>query len=357
MKKTKKSFYGYGFACFFLAVIFVIFLFIKTEGQNFVNDRKDIAAETEQNRKKDTKTDTEQDKTAEIPSETSINYRIIYNMEITSADMAAAAIREEGQRQRAGYDNPAVEKLEQQMEEEFGIFAVNLGEISQDTAYDIYDAFCYMYDRYPCLYGSLTNLTLGNMGNRTGGTVALTERTFFIVNGDYGQYPFVEKYQIVLNARIFLDDEELEKVCASQGKNGYWTKGANVSSVIVHELGHQLQNVIVQKKFGLECPYYITEENGDAFGLYDIDRLKRSDNVTEEIMQEAYRKWQTDYGNQGAYEDFVSEISLYALKDEKEREYSASETFAEALADVYLNGENASDGAKAIEEVIEEYLQ
>lgn len=328
MKKSIKFFYG--FVCFFLAVISVICLFIKTE---------------------------EKDKTAETLLETSINHRIVYNMEITSAEMAAAAIREEGEKQRAGYANPAVEKLELQMEKEFGILAVNLGEISEDTACEIYEAFQYMYDRYPCLYGSLTNLTLGNMGNRTGGTVALTERMVFIVNGDYGKYPFVEKSQIVLNARIFLDDEELTKVCDSQGEHGYWTEGANVSSVIVHELGHQLQNVIVQKKFGLECPYYITEENGDTYGLYNTDRLKRTDNVTEEILQEAYGRWQADYGNQGTYEEFAAEISQYALKDEKESVYSSSETFAEALADVYLNGENASDGAKVIEEVIEEYLQ
>lgn len=345
--------------CILTAAVFVAFLFIKEERKNPVDERKNVTTVAEQDAEKDedTEKDKEQDKTAEKLLETSINYQIVYNMEITSAEMAAAAIREEGQRQRSGYDNPSVEKLELQMEEEFGIFAVNLGEISEETAYAIYEAFRYMYDRYPCLYGSLTNLTLGNMGNRTGGTVALTDRTFFIVNGEYGQYPFVEKYRIVLNARIFLNDEELTKVCASQGKHGYWSQGANVSSVIVHELGHQLQNVIVQKKYGLECPYYITEENGDAFCLYDMDRLKRTDNVTEEIMQEAYRRWQADYGNQGTYEDFAAGISLYALKDEKESAYSASETFAEALADIYLNGENASDGAKAIEEVIEEYLQ
>lgn len=327
------------FFCILLLLLFVIFLFVKEKRQDDFANEAEYAVSEEQE------------------TTTAVNHKIVYNMEITSADMAAAAIREEGQRQRAGYDNPAVEELELQMEEEFGIFAVNLGEISEDTASAIYEAFCYMYDRYPRLYGSLTNLTMGNMGNRTGGTVALTDRTVFIVNGDYGQYPFVEKYQIVLNARIFLNDEELKKVCASQGEHGYWTRGANVSSVIVHELGHQLQNVIVQKEFGLECPYYITEENGDAFGLYNLDRLQGTDNVMEEILNKAYKKWQTDYGNQGTFEDFATGISQYALKDEKESDYSLSETFAEALADIYLHGENASDGAKAIEAVIEEYLQ
>lgn len=294
---------------------------------------------------------------AEKKTETAIRYQVVYNMEITSADMAAAAIREEGQRQRENYDNPPIEAIELQMEEEFGILAVNLGEMSEHTAQYVYDAFAYMYDRYPQLYGSLTNLTLGNMGNKTGGTMACSERTELVVNGDYDVYPFVEKHQIVLNARWFLDDEKLEKTCERQVENGYWTKGSDPSSIIVHELGHQLQNVIVQKRFGLECVYYVTEENGDAFYEYHMDRLRKSNNVTEEMLQKAYEKWRQDYGNEGSYEDFVTQISLYALKDEKKTEYQPSETFAEAVADIYRNGENACDAAKAIEDVIEEYLE
>lgn len=294
---------------------------------------------------------------AERKTETAIRYQIVYNMEITSADMAAAAIREEGQRQRKTYDNPPVEEIELQMEEEFGILAVNLGEMSEGTAQYVYDAFAYMYDRYPQLYGSLTNLTLGNMGNKTGGTMAFSERTELVVNGDYGAYPFVEKHQIVLNARWFLDDERLERTCERQVESGYWTKGADPSSIIVHELGHQLQNVIVQKRFGLTCAYYVTEENGDAFDEYQRDRLKNSGNVTEEMLRAAYEKWQQDYGNEGTYEAFVAQISQYALKDEKKNDYQPSETFAEAFADLYRNGENACDAAKAIEDIAKEYLE
>lgn len=289
--------------------------------------------------------------------ETAIRYQVVYNMKITSPEMAAAAIREEGQKQRENYENPPVESIELKMEEEFGILAVNLGEMSEETAQAVYDAFVYMYDRYPKLYGSLTNLTLGNMGNRTGGTLAQTDRMAFVVNGSYGEYPFVEKYLIILNAREFLDDAALKKACARQVESGYWPRGANVSSIIVHELGHQLQNVIVQKQLGLECPYYITEENGEIFALYNTDRLSRSGNITEEILEKAYEKWQDDYGHRGEYGEFVESISQYALGDEKENRYSPSETFAEAFADVYLNGDEASDAAKAIEATAGEYLK
>lgn len=289
--------------------------------------------------------------------ETAICYKTVYNMEITSAQMALAAIKEEGQRQRENYSNPPVEDIEEKMEEEFGISAVNLGEISEKTALSVYDAFAYMYEKYPQLYGSLTNLTLGNMGSRTGGTLAQTDRMAFIVNESYGEYPFVEKYLIILNAREFLDDDALERTCARQVKYGYWPEGSNSSSIIVHELGHQLQNVIAQKQFGLECPYYITEENGEIFALYNTDRLSRSGSITEEMLGKAYQRWQEEYGHQGTYEEFVESISRYASGDEKENRYSPSETFAEAFADIYLNKAEASDAAKAVEAVTEEYLR
>ncbi len=316
------------------------------QGQKAQEDR-------EGQKEKERETQKEADK---ILEETAIHYQVVYNMEITSVDMAAAAIAEEGRRQRANYDNPEVEAIEHRMEEEFGIFAVNLGEMSLETAEAVYDGFSYMYKKYPCLQGSLTNLTLGNMGNKTGGTMARTDRMAFVVNGDYGQCPFVEKYYIVLNARAFLDDEELEKTCRQLAESGYWPEGADVSSILVHELGHQLQNVIVQKKFGLKCPYYITEENVDAFSLYNTDRLSPGDNTTEKILNKAYERWQEVYGNRGEYEEFVRSISDYAMGDEKKGKYSASETFAEAVADVYLNGENAADASKAITEIIDEIL-
>lgn len=296
-------------------------------------------------------------KSAANSLETAIHYQVVYNMEIASEEMAASAIKEEGRKQRENYDNPAVEEIELKMEEEFGIFAVNLGEMSVETAGAVYEAFAYMYGEYPCLKGTLTNLTLGNMGNRTGGIMAVTDRMAFVVNGDYGYYPFVEKYYIVLNARKFLDDEELGSTALRLSRSGYWIEGSDTSSIVVHELGHQLQNVIVQKKFGLECPYYITEENGEAFGAFNTDRLSPEDNTTNEILTKAYNRWRNDYGHEGEYEEFVLSISGYAMGDEKEGRYSPSETFAEGVTDLYLRGDNAADASKAIGAVIWEYLE
>lgn len=290
------------------------------------------------------------------PEETAVRCKVVYNMEVTSQEMAEAAIREEGERQRESYSNPKIKKLELWMEKEFGILAVNLGEMSEETAREICEGFSYMYEEYPQLYQSLTNLSIGNMGRRTGGTLALTERMPFIVNGDYGICPYVEKYQIVLNARAFLNEERLKKTCEDLSEAGFWPKGANISSIIVHELGHQLQNVLALRRYGMTVPYYITEDKTAAYALYNTDRLSRENNMTEELLKEAYESWKAVYGNHGTYEAFAASISGYALKDEKETNYSYSETFAEAVTDVYLNKESASEASLAIVSVIKETL-
>lgn len=106
----------------------------------------------------------------------------------------------------------------------------------------------------------------------------------------------------------------------------------------------------------MTSPCYITKENIDAYGLYNTDRLSRENNMTEELLKEAYENWKLTYGNQGSYEEFAASISRYALSDEKEKKYSYSETFAEAITDVYLNGEGASEASLSIVSVIKEQL-
>lgn len=295
-------------------------------------------------------------KEKQILEETAIDYQVVYNLKVDSKEKAMGAIKEEGRRQRDKYDNPDVKLIELKMEEEFGILAVNLGEISEETAWAVYEGFAYMYQTYPCLQDSLTNLTLGNMGNLTGGTVAMTDRMAFLVNGSPGNYPFVEKYMIVLNAREFLNEDKLNRVCERLSRSGYWPEGANISSLMVHELGHQLQNVVAWKEFGLKDPYYITAENGDAFGLFHTDRLSSTDNLTVKILEEAYEIWQQEYGKEGSYEDFVFSISRYAMGGEMSLDYLPSETFAEAFTDIYLNGEEAADASKAVRDAVIPYL-
>lgn len=279
---------------------------------------------------------------------TAIEYDKQYNSYISSVEQAQQAIKEYGVRQRENYSNPPVEKIELQMETDFDILAVNLGEIEEETAKDIQRAFAYMYEAYPQLKGTITNVSLGNFENAKAGNIAITQNTEFIIHEEFGRYPFVVKYEIILNAAKFMKREKLLKDCEYQVTTGYWPEGADISSIVVHELGHQLLNVIAMEQFGLEDACYITEKNGEAYSRYVTDSLSVNQEVAKEVLEAAYTIWREEFHHTGTEAEFRSSISGYAKGEQADGGISYGETFAEAIADVYLNGEGAADASKAI---------
>lgn len=285
---------------------------------------------------------------------TTIEYDKQYRAEVLSLEQAEESIRTYGIRQRENYSNPAVEEIERQMEQEFDLLAVNLGEIEEETAKDIQKAFTYMYDTYPRLRGTLTNLSLGNFEHTKAGNIAVTQNSEFIINEEAGNYPFVVKYEIILNAGKFMKREKLLKDCAYQVETGFWPEGADITSILVHELGHQLLNVIAMEEFGLEEACYITEENGDAYSRYVTDKLSVNQEVAKAVIGRGYEIWQTEYHHNDTEEAFRASISGYARGEQPDGGISYGETFAEAVADVYLNGEGAADASKAILAVLGE---
>lgn len=288
---------------------------------------------------------------------TVIAYDKRYEARIEDEEAARQAIREYGKRQRQQYFNPAVVEIELRMEEEYDLLAVNLGEIEEETAKDIEAAFSYMYETYPQLRGSLTNLTLGNFDGKRAGNIALTQNAEFILSGDPGTYPFVVKYEIILNGAKFRNRDKLLKECALQVQQGYWPEGSNITSIVVHELGHQLLNTIAIEQFDLRDACFITEENGDAYSRYVTDSLSVNQTVGKSVMECAYDVWKSEYGHTGSEEDFRRSISDYAAGIQEDGGISYGETFAEAIADIYLNGEQAADASQAIRQAALAMLQ
>lgn len=283
---------------------------------------------------------------------TVIAYDKQYNAYVASTKGAKEAIREYGLRQRDMYTNPAVEEIELQMERDFDILAVNLGELEEETAKDIQRAFAYMYETYPQLKGRLTNVSLGNFANEESGNIAVTQNTEFIINEEFGRCPFVVKYEIILNATKFMRRENLLKDCAYQVETGYWPANSDISSIVVHELGHQLLNVIAMEQFGLENECYITEENAEAYSKYVTDILRVNQTVAKAVLTKAYNIWKTKYHHTEGEDTFRGSISRYAKGEQPDGGISYGETFAEGIADIYLNGENAADASKAIVEAV-----
>ncbi|MDE6434724.1 MAG: hypothetical protein K2L07_10920 [Lachnospiraceae bacterium] len=281
---------------------------------------------------------------------TVVEYDKIYNAYVNTEEDAKQAIIDYGIEQRTKYSNPDVENIELQMEKEFDILAVNLGEIDYQTATEIYDAFVYMYQTYPQMQGRLTNLTIGNLNmNYT----ALTTRKEFIINGEFGKIPFVVKREIVLGAAKFLRRDRLLESCREQVDYGYWPENANISSIVVHELGHQLLDIYVAKYYGFEG-FYVTEENEDAYWKYSSDALKVNQYVVHMLLQKAYGQWLVN--NEGSESEFRASISGYAEGIQLDGGISYTETVAEAVTDVYLNGENAAEASKMIVKELEKGL-
>lgn len=279
---------------------------------------------------------------------TAIDYRGQVYAYIGSKKDAGKEIAEYGMKQREKYDNPGVKEIEKQMEDEFGIFAVNLGEMDEETAKDVKRAFSYMYETYPCLQGTLTSVTLGNPDNYADGNIAKTESREFVINGELAICPFVVKHEIVLYAPSFLQRDTLLKKCKDGAKQGYWPENMDISAIVVHELGHQLLNVHTMEEFGFDDIYYITEENQDAYNLYLTDSLSSRQTVPKAVLKEAYQTWEQTHQGED-YESFCRSISEYALAVQKDGGISYTETFAEAITDVYLNKEHAADASKCIQ--------
>lgn len=282
---------------------------------------------------------------------TVIDYDKQYEAFISSKEEAKQAITDYGILQRSKYPDSEVEEIELQMEKDFDIFAVNLGEIDIDTARDIQTAFIYMYQTYPMLQGTLTNVSLGNFEGDDSGKIAITQSSEFIIHEDYGVCPYVVRHEIIFNAAKFLKRDKLIRTCEEMVESGYWPPNTDITAIVVHELGHQVLNVYAQERFGLKDGYYITEENQEAYSRYLTDMLSINQKIPKEVLGRAYKSWLKNHP-EADYETFCGSISAYAAGKQKDGGIAYPETFAEALADIYLNGENAADASKAIEETV-----
>lgn len=285
----------------------------------------------------------------------------VFNAKVDSLEEAKQAITDYGQMQRELYDNDKVKKLEQKLESKYGILAVNLGEMDYATAKDIQKACDYMFKQYPQLRDTLTNISITNFPEDKPSAIAITETREFIINEDYAATPFVVRYQIILNASKFLKRDRLLATCQEMVEAGHWPEGTNITSLIVHELGHQVLDTISMKKHGLkgdkkyDC-VYVTDDNIDGYSYYITDSLSANQAVPQEVLEEAYLLWKDKYGGNGSEEDFRVSISEYAGGVQEDGGISYPETVAEAVADVYLNKKKASDASKAIVEVLKKRI-
>jgi len=142
---------------------------------------------------------------------------------------------------------------------------------------------------------------------------------------------------ICFNPNVFARGEDAAAEFANMVKaqaGGYWIRNANVQSLGYHEGGHLLEGLLTR-----------IHSNSHSV-LHWNDEWQRGLQADRIVNQACDNLRQTEYGQGMRYVEMRRDISRYSLK-------SKSETFAEAIADCFRNGENASQLSKEIFKIVD----
>lgn len=129
---------------------------------------------------------------------------------------------------------------------------------------------------------------------------------------------------ITFNPKYFTDDGKILKdACVNSSNSGWWPKNSSISSIGVHETGHAIENLLI---------------NANKTYQYSWERVEAWNKCTEAkgiVSQSCKNIKKTEYGKGKKNAELIGAVSKYASSN-------ASETMAEAFADVFNNGENAN---------------
>lgn len=143
--------------------------------------------------------------------------------------------------------------------------------------------------------------------------------------------------EITFNPLYFSDISQIEDLC-KRYDGGFWIKNVSPSSIGVHETAHAVEWELVQ----MNQTY-----------LYDWQRIDAWNKCSEAkaiVSQACKNVKKTPYGKGKKNVDLIGSISRYAHD-------SPSETMAEAFADVYANGANASPLSVEIKKLTKEQIK
>lgn len=144
--------------------------------------------------------------------------------------------------------------------------------------------------------------------------------------------------EITFNPAYYSDTVKLLQTCSDMEKTHFWVHGVSPESIGVHEAAHGLEWVLLQVN-----PAYD----------YDFQRVLAWNQCTEAkgiVSQACKNVKKTVFGKGKVNGKLISDISTYATTN-------ASETMAEAFADVYANGEGANPLSVEIKRLAVERLK
>ena len=246
-----------------------------------------------------------------------------------------------------------IKAIENRIETNYGVTAVNLCEIDIEFAYEIENVIAHIYNTYPTARGKLTNVTVANVGNANY-MAAFMPMFTFVTSNTNSSYPLGIKTQIILNAKYFLNTKKLENTVTYGSATSYFPPNATRSSTVAHEFGHYLSYIGMMNYYKAEQLTFVRTNMSAT--LLDVNKDFIAGNYSKMVIEQAYTDYQTNYGGTLGFDEFRASISKYAVAKNAQGLYIYDETIAEAYHDVYLNGDNAKLASRLIVEKLLTYL-
>lgn len=211
---------------------------------------------------------------------------------------------------------------------------IDFGEIDEKSKKSVYNGVKKVFERFPQLKGHTKSIVYDSTlkaiasSDSIGGKLKLSSR--------------------------FCDYDKLAKDYTHQTKLEWNPKGTTVDSIIVHELGHQLDGLLTIKGvFGGEIGQYgvtrtsaaVKREVLQRIGYFDYIRAERAD-----WMRMGYRGRELNDALEFSKKEFITKhISEYACKNERE-------FFAECFSE-YMTSKNPRKAARIFGEILEEIME
>lgn len=273
------------------------------------------------------------------------------NMDIKDSNDAINLIKEDSNKQKDSCPS-SVKDIENKMISEFNITAVNLCEMNNNLANELYKTLSTIYSLFPSIKGNITNITIGNFDSRKYGVIAFYQPLFPFAQSK--EYNHVYKMRIVLNARFFLNENLLSETIRQSSLSGYFPKNANISSPIAHEMGHYISFYALRKNNKIDQSLIYKKDDNNYYLL--VDKYDSSE-FSKQMLDEAYNLYISEGNEKIDFDKWRETISNYAVTKNESGKDLYDETVAEAFHDYYLNRDNATLASKYIIRILTKYVE
>ena len=278
------------------------------------------------------------------------------NRPIENYDDAIAIIKKDFQDQEY-ICNPNLElsKIEYELENDYAIPKVSFCDMDMEEAQKIQTVIKTMYNLFPNIKGSLTNITITNAPTKSEYIARFQPMYQFVnINEDLHKYNKVNKTQILLNSYYFLNAEILAKPISEIVKNNWYVTDATWESTIAHEIGHYISFVIFLKENNLANITLETSENSKQ--INDVVKTFTSNQFSLDIISLALTNFNQKYHQNLNINEFAKSISAYAGDVDQNNNLVADEVIAEAVHDYYLHRDNMQKSSREIINILKEKL-